>query len=211
MAMTAMAFADVFTSALRGAPCKVVGLHADDAPLPVHGWSRPASEVDRQVLRHCVGATIDIGCGPGRMSCHLASTGHVVLGIDLVAEAVTQARARGVSALRRSVFELLPGEGRWDTALLADGNIGIGGNPVALLRRVRQLIALDGRVVCDLADPGTGLRTRVAHLECVGERSRTFPWSLVAPEALADVAGRAGLVVEQVHHVEGRWFGVLTR
>ena len=29
----------------------------------------------------------------------------------------------------------MPGEGRWDTVLLADGNIGIGGAPVALLRR----------------------------------------------------------------------------
>ena len=88
------------------------------------------------MLAHCVGPTLDVGCGPGRMSAHLAGRGRCVLGIDVVREAVDQTRARGVSALLRDVFAPLPGEGRWDTALLADGNIGIGGDPVALLRRV---------------------------------------------------------------------------
>ena len=41
---------------------------------------------------------------------------------------------RGGAALRRDVFAPLPGEGRWYTALLADGNVGIGGDPVALLQ-----------------------------------------------------------------------------
>ena len=41
----------------------------------------------------------------------------------------------GGPALVRSVFETLPGEGRWDTVLLMDGNIGIGGDPAALLGR----------------------------------------------------------------------------
>ena len=41
---------------------------------------------------------------------------------------------RGVTFLERSVFDRVPGAGRWRTALLLDGNIGIGGDPVALLR-----------------------------------------------------------------------------
>ena len=32
--------------------------------------------------------------------------------------------------LRRDLFAPLPGEGRWHHVLLADGNIGIGGDPV---------------------------------------------------------------------------------
>ncbi len=58
--------------------------------------------------------------------------------------AVSLTRAAGGVALHRSVFTHIPGEGRWDTVLLIDGNIGIGGDPIALLRRVRQLLAPTG-------------------------------------------------------------------
>jgi len=209
--MTAADFIDVFSQALRGAPCTVVGLHDAEAPLPVTGWLRTADRTDRAVLRHCTGPTLDIGCGPGRMSERLVATGHVTLGIDIVPEAVAQTRARGALALRRSIFESLPGEGRWHTALLADGNIGIGGDPVALLARVRDVLAPGGRVVVDLAEPGTGLRLRVAHLRLVDSTSGSFPWALVGPEALEYVASGAGLVVESLHRVGERSFGVLVR
>lgn len=206
-----LAFAEVFTSALRGIPCTVVGLEEAGRALPVGGWSSPATGADLAVLDQCRGATLDIGCGPGRMAAHLAARGQVVLGIDIVPEAVRQARARGVSALLRNVFAALPGEGRWETALLADGNIGIGGDPVALLRRVRGLLDRGGRVVCDLAAPGTGHQLRLAHLECDGTRSARFPWSLVGPEALPGLCVEAGLRVAATHQSGGRWFGVLTR
>ena len=62
---------------------------------------------------------------------------------------------RGGAALRRDVFDTLPGEGRWETALLADGNVGIGGDPVALLRRLREVLDPRGRVVAEVAAPGT--------------------------------------------------------
>jgi hypothetical protein len=61
-----------------------------------------------------------------------------VLGVDVSPAAVARAKGAGGAVLRRSVFDRLPAEGRWGTALLADGNIGIGGDPHALLRRVRD-------------------------------------------------------------------------
>ena len=123
----------MYSDALRGEACTVRGIYADDHPLPVHDWLRPVNHADRALLEHCRGATLDVGCGPGRMSAHLAERGHVVMGVDIVREAVDQATSRGVHALRRDVFDPLPGEGRWNTVLLADGNIGIGGAPVRLL------------------------------------------------------------------------------
>ena len=78
----------------------------------------------------------------------------MALGIDVVHEAVGQTRARGAAALRRDIFGAVPGEGRWQTALLADGNVGIGGDPVALLRRLRRLLLPGGRVVVEVAPPG---------------------------------------------------------
>lgn len=208
-----VSFSEVFSDALRGIPCTVHGIAPDDRHevVPVHDWLRPASRSDRMLLDHCRGATLDIGCGPGRMSAHLALHGHPVLGVDIVREAVEQARRRGIPALRRNVFDTMPGEGSWDTVLLADGNIGIGGSPLALLRRAAELLDSGGRVVSDLAGPGTGLRVHAARIATLGRRSATFPWAQVGPDAIESLAAGAGLGVERVGERRGRWFAVLTR
>lgn len=93
-------FAEVFAAALRGTPAHVVGLHPADHPLPVDGWSAAAEASDRTLLAHCLGVTLDLGCGPGRMSGHLSAQGQVVLGIDIVPAAVDSTRRRGDPAQR---------------------------------------------------------------------------------------------------------------
>jgi SAM-dependent methyltransferase len=202
-------FTDVYSSALRGEACRVVGLSVAPRPLPVSTWNQSADPGDLAVLAQCVGPTLDIGCGPGRMTQHLAERGHAVLGIDVVPEAVFQTRDRGVAAMLRNVFEPLPGEGRWGTALLADGNIGIGGDPKALLIRSAELLQPGGRVVVDLAAPGTGLETRTIRLETRSRYSRPFQWSVVGVDAIGMLAAGAGLVVERLHQHGDRWFAVL--
>ena len=203
--------AHVFAHALRGHACTV--WEADRAPrsLPVDAWRRAADDDDHALLEHCTGATLDIGCGPGRLTEALARRGEAVLGIDVVGEAVRQSRDRGAPALVRDVFGPLPGEGRWETALLADGNIGIGGDPVALLSRAAELIAPDGRVVVDVAPHGTGVRTRQVRLETVHGRSRSFPWAMVGADAIEAVAAAAGLRRTTSHRSGRRCFAVLTR
>jgi SAM-dependent methyltransferase len=207
----ASSFSEVYGDALRGAACTVRGILPGDQLLPVREWLRPVSHADRALLGHCRGATLDVGCGPGRMSAHLAASGHVVLGVDIVREAVEQARRRGVAALRRNVFDTLPGEGRWDTVLLADGNIGIGGAPVRLLQRAGELLNCAGRVVCDLAAPGTGVRHHDARLVTDLKRSRPFPWTQVGPEAIGQLAEDAGLRLEHLGEHRDRWYAVLVR
>ncbi|HET6152981.1 MAG TPA: class I SAM-dependent methyltransferase [Marmoricola sp.] len=211
MTTTAASFADVFTSALRGEVCHVVGL--DDVPrrLPVSTWRESADAGDAALLQQCVGPTLDIGCGPGRMTEHLARLGHPVLGIDVVGEAIFQTRERGVAALLRDVFEPIPGEGRWASALLADGNIGIGGNPRRLLARVAELLEPGGRAIVDLEAPGTGLRTRTVRLETGSRQCRPFPWSVVGAEAIGLVTAGTGLSVTSLHQHGERWFAILTR
>lgn len=211
--MTAVqsSFAEVFTSALRGEPCQVVGAAGALHPLPVATWRRAADAGDVAVLGCCVGPTLDIGCGPGRMTQYLAERGHPTLGIDVVPEAVFQTRERGVAAMLRDVFEPVPGEGRWTTALLADGNIGIGGDPRVLLTRVGELVAPDGRVVVDLEAPGAGLETRALRLQTPSRTCRPFPWSVVGADAIGLVAAGSGLVVERTHRHRDRWFAVLRK
>jgi SAM-dependent methyltransferase len=201
-------FSEVFSHALRGAPCTVVGA-GGSRPLPVPEWTRDADDGDALLLAHCHGPTLDVGCGPGRLTAALAALGHVTLGIDVVEEAVGQTRERGGTALQRDVFDRVPGEGRWGTALLADGNVGIGGDPPALLRRLRQLLDPRGRMVVELAPPGVPDASGWAALECAGLRSRPFRWSVVGVDGITEIASSVGLAAVVVQATAGRWCAVL--
>lgn len=207
--MSDRSFSEMFASALHGSPTVVVGLGHEPSVLPVALWTCPADHVDRAIIDLCVGPTLDIGCGPGRMTEALGAAGHIALGIDVVDAAVALTRRRGASAVRRDVFERVPGEGRWHTALLADGNIGIGGDPVALLRRVRKLLAPGGRIVVEVAPPGTGAVRSWAVLETVGLRSRPFRWATLGVDDLAATATAAGFAVPGVHRLGERHVAVL--
>jgi SAM-dependent methyltransferase len=200
---------EVFASALRGRPCLVWDADECRGLLPVESWLREADQDDQEVLALCQGPTVDIGCGPGRMAHALARRGRAVLGIDVVPEAVAISLRRGVSALLRDVFGPIPGEGRWETALLADGNIGIGGDPVALLERTRGLVMPGGRVVVEVAPPGTGVVTRHISIETEIGRSDVFPWTLVGADAIEAVAHAAGLRLRSRERFGDRWCAVL--
>jgi len=200
---------EVFTRALKGAPCEEIGLHDRPRRLRVHDWTRTADGDDLAMVAHCEGATIDIGCGPGRLTEALAGLGRSVLGIDVVRAAVGLTRSRGVSAFRGDVFEPVPQEGQWRSALLADGNVGIGGDPVALLGRVRELLVPGGQVVVELAGPGEQQRSVWASLACGDDLSRPFRWAVLGTDDIDDVAERAGLAVRDVHAHGHRWCAVL--
>ncbi|MGH3501908.1 MAG: methyltransferase domain-containing protein [Nocardioidaceae bacterium] len=202
--------ATLYAAALDGCHCTVAGLPGGPFVLPSSSWAGAASESDHAVLDRCVGPTLDIGCGAGRMAHALAGRGVWALGIDVVPDAVRRARARGATALVRNVFESCPAEGRWHSALLADGNIGIGGDPIRLLRRARQLLAPGGRLVVDLSPPGNGLSIGTVSLRVDGASSAPFQWATVSPEALNEVAVAAALRIIRMNRHRTRWFAELT-
>ena len=203
-------------------------LHRADAGLPValtlrdeHGtdhridaaaWCRAAVPGDRALLARCSGPTLDVGCGPGRLTLALNRLGVPALGIDVSAAAIRLARARGATALRRNVFTHLPGHGRWRHLLLADGNIGIGGDPGLLLRRCRELLAAHGRLQVEVAPPGTGSWAgHVLLRDGDGAPSAPFRWAAVAADDLPRIADTAELGVLSTWTEANRWFATMIR
>jgi SAM-dependent methyltransferase len=182
--------------------------HADGRRerLPVDQWcdGRPG---DDALLARCAGPTLDVGSGPGRLTVALAERGLPALGIDVTPYAVEMTRAAGGLALLRDVFDHVPGVGRWETVLLADGNIGIGGDPAALLRRVEALLHRRGRAIAEL---GEATRTEWVRLRAARQVSDWFRWSHVARDTIGGYAEEAGLRVAEVWTEAGRCFADLT-
>jgi len=181
------------------------------AAVPVHVWTSEVAPGDAGLLERCHGPVLDVGCGPGRLAAGLLARGVPALGVDIAPSAVALARARGATALIRSVYERLPGEGRWTTVLLADGNVGIGGDPHRLLSRIRELLAPTGTLLVEAGSPGSpsGL-VRLRLQDDVG-MSEEFLWSCLAIEDVASVAIEAGLEPAETWEEAGRWFAAVLR
>ena len=183
-----------------------------DAPLlDLRRWDRPADAVERALLHTVRGPVLDVGCGPGRLVALLCDRGILALGIDAAPLAIRRAHARGAAVIARSVYDLVPGEGEWATVLLVDGNIGIGGDPERLLRRVRALLAPDGRAVVEVEPPGAARRDGVVRLEVATEMVGLFPWSWVGADDIARLSAAAGFSHCSREEIAGRWFARLAR
>jgi SAM-dependent methyltransferase len=210
----AWAAADPYAAALRAGRGPLFLRRTDGwlLPLEVERWCGRADHVDVAVLDRCEGAVLDVGCGPGRLVAELAARGRTVLGIDVSEAAVDHTIGLGGQALRRSVFERLPGEGRWDTVLLMDGNIGIGGEPSALLERVAALLRPGGLLIAETVPGHVDERARVQVVDTVGgarAAGAPFPWARLGTAALLRYARRAGWRSVAQWSAGGRCFAAL--
>ncbi|MFD0261094.1 class I SAM-dependent methyltransferase [Kitasatospora indigofera] len=204
--------ADLFAEALSAAAPRLALRTAQGTllPLDVHRWCSEAAGADQPLLDRCRGPVLDVGCGPGRLVAALARRGTEVLGVDVTPSAGALARAAGATVLTASVFEALPGEGRWGTVILADGSIGIGGDPLTLLRRVRRLLDPSGLLLLEVEPHETHERLTVRLEDGEGECSAPFPWARLGPGAGRQVALRAGLRLREQWSAGGRRFLTLT-
>lgn len=158
------------------------------------------------MLARAKSPVLDVGCGPGRHVAALIESGHMALGIDVSAAAVRSARRRGAPAVRVSVFDDVPAAGEWATALLLDGNVGIGGDPVLLLNRVHALLEPAGTALVELDPPGVKAGRFHAYVEHAGGVGPRFMWARVGPEQIGEVAGRSGFSIGALWDDAGRWF-----
>ena len=188
---------NLYDRALDGERCWIRRDDGELSNLPVRRWlgGRDADgQFDSAVVGLCSGPTIDLGCGPGRLVTELVRRGVPALGVDQSATAVGLARRSGAPVLRRDVFDTLPATGRWQTVLLADGNVGLGGDPLRVLRRSAELLSRGGRCIAEFDPVATGIRTGWVRLESSRTVGPWFRWASVGIDCVgrARGGGRAG-------------------
>jgi SAM-dependent methyltransferase len=180
---------------------------AETVEFDVRNWCEDADATERSLLQSLRGPVLDIGCGPGRLLAAAQPLGLAALGIDASAEAVRQARGRGARVLEQSIFAPVPQPGHWQSVILLDGNIGIGGSVTALLGRCRQLIAPTGTLLVEVdADENIDTAYSAVLEDRHGNRSEAFAWARIGTAGLASRAPAAGWSVAAIQRLQGRVF-----
>jgi SAM-dependent methyltransferase len=174
-------------------------------PLQVDAWHGPPTAVEAELIADLPTPVLDIGCGPGRIAAALAAEGVPALGIDVAPAALDAADRAGATVLDRSVFDPLPGEGRWGSVLLLDGNVGIGGDPFRLLARARELLRPAGVALIDVEGPGCATHVDHVRLRCPSSGAGPwFRWAWVGADDIAELAVEAGFARTEVVVRSGR-------
>lgn len=176
--------------------------------LPIGRWLTQAPEDEERLLDRATGPVLDIGCGAGRHLAALGRRGVEATGVEISQFAVALARGQNASVIHGDVFEvpMLP---EWHTALLLDGNVGIGGDPERLLSRTAALLCTGGQVLVELEPPSVETRALRLRLEGPDDVSEWFPWAWVGTDAIASLARAVGMAVADIWSSGSRWFAQL--
>ena len=216
----------LYERALVGERCWIRHEDGEVRPLPAHRWLSAADRApdqdwqsarerasdeafDEAVAQICSGPTIELGCGPARLVARLVQRGIPALGIDRSATAIQLASRVGAPALLGDVFEPLPGTGRWQTVLLVDGNVGLGGDPRRILGRAAELLGRGGRCVAEFDTRAIGIRDRWVRLESGRDVGPWFRWASVGVDSAASLAAQVGLTLTGVQMIGGRVIATL--
>ena len=206
----------LYDRALGGERCWIRHDDGAVARLPADRWLTDrvpdASDdaFDDAVARMCDGPTIELGCGPARLVARLVQLGVPALGVDRSATAIRLAGCGGAPAILGDVFEPLPGTGRWQTVLLVDGNVGLGGDPRRILGRAAELLCPGGRCIAEFDVRAIGVQGRWVRLESGCEVGPWFRWASVGVDSAATLAGQVGFTLTAVRVIGGRAIATLT-
>ena len=192
-------FGDLYERALAGERCFIRttdGPQDRSARTALAGQPPVDGPFDDAVLAMCDGPTLELGCGPARLIARLSRRGVPALGVDRSLRAIRLARAEGAHVLCADVFGPLPGVGLWRTVLLVDGNIGLAGDPLRILRRCREMLAVGGYGVVEFDTHHRGATTTLTRLETDEHAGPWFPLATVGLDHAEELTERAGLRIQ---------------
>ena len=145
---------------------------------PYEKWSK----VEKEVAGHAQGKVLEVGCGGGRISKHLESLGHEVIGIDISTLALEAARRYGASDCRlMDARDLNFPDDYFDTASLLGNGLGLGGDVDAsrrLLSALSKAVRPGGLLLASSIDP-TNTENPTHHAYHDMNRARGKPAGLV--------------------------------
>ncbi len=181
------------------------------------------------------GRTLDIGCGPGRVTLPLQRRGVDVVGLDHSPLAVRICRKRGVTDVRLlSVTQVSANRlGTFDTILLIGNNFGLFGNYKRarwMLRRLHRMTTPSGRILAESTDPyATDDPIELAYQKRNRERGRMsgqyrhreryrnlkgswFDWLFVSRDEMREIVAGTGWVVREFIEPQGaQYVGVIEK
>ena len=213
----------LYDRALGGERCWIRHEDGEVRPLPAHRWlgdamsryahpATPSTTSSTRPSRRCApGRRSSLDAGRDGWSRGSIQRGIPALGIDRSATAIRLAGRGGAPALLGDVFEPLPGMGRWQTVLLVDGNVGLGGDPRRILARAAELLGRGGRCVAEFDTEAIGIRARWVRLESARDVGPWFRWASVGVDSAATLAAQVGLTLTGVRLIGGRVIASLPR
>lgn len=111
----------------------------------------------KKAIRFARGKVLDIGCGAGRCLLHLQNKGLECVGIDYSPLAIKVCKGRGAKkALVRSVTQIGPDLGIFDTIIMYGNNFGLFGSYKRakwLLRKMHRMTTGRARIIAESLDP----------------------------------------------------------
>jgi SAM-dependent methyltransferase len=177
--------------------------------------------VEAKALSHAVGRILDIGCGAGRVMAYLQALGHDVVGIDIDAKLVELCRKRGLTRVSVSSYEQLTDVGTFETLLLMDRNIGMGGNTEGLLKLFElchDLCCPQGLLIFDsvevppeYANPTPGVSEKRLRYKYGASEGPEFGWIHINDMNAKRILADAGWTARQVYREGGEYSVVASR
>jgi len=176
--------------------------------------SQPDS-LEEALLAFGTGKFLDIGCGAGRIIRFLTAQGHDVVGIDIDSKLVYLCRELTGQPIHLLSWEQMDVLGGFDTLLLCNRSLGIGGKIDGVKRLFNQCADSanhGGRLIFDSYQimGTTGVLERMLQYKYCGQYSDPFPWIHISLDLAFQLLAETGWGIEKIIR-EGDRYGVVAR
>ena len=191
-----------------------IGKEENQLDLGFYLTAQPDS-LEEALLAFGTGKFLDIGCGAGRIIRFLTAQGHDVVGIDIDSQLVYLCRELTGQPIHLLSWEQMDVLGGFDTLLLCNRSLGIGGNIEGVKRLFKQCAGtanFGGRLIFDSYEikGKTSVLERILQYKYCGKYSDPFPWIYISSDLAFQLLAETGWAIEKTIR-EGDRYGVVAR